>query len=70
MKKLIIAAIILIASCRSENYKAPEMCRKPKLLYKTEHCRVYCLEQNGYGRCLTVISECDSGYSMNVDVTN
>lgn len=49
---------------RTKNYG------EPVLLYKTDHCRVICLQQNGWGKCVTAVAECDSGYNMNVSLSN
>jgi hypothetical protein len=59
-------------SCIDEEKRSKrerEYIERKELIYKTEHCRFYCLERNGLEQCKVVICECDSGYNADVSVS-
>lgn len=66
---MIIVFITLFSSCETKKERTKNY-GEPVLLYKTEHCRVICLQKNGWGKCVTAVAECDSGYNMNVSLAN
>jgi hypothetical protein len=62
----------VFSSCIDEEKRSKrerEYIERKELIYKTEHCRYYCLERNGLEQCKVVICECDSGYSADVSVS-
>ena len=67
--KLIIAICLIIVSGCGDNKPVNNDYRnnqKVQLIYKTEHCRYYCVEKNGLGNCKVTICECDSGFQGDV----
>jgi len=75
MKKLItgIVLIMFISSCCNRECLQENERRENEtygeLLYKTDHCRYYCLQKNGFGTCKVVVCDCDSGYYGNASTS-
>lgn len=66
--KVIIVAICAIALSGCDDSKK-ETKQTPELMFKTEHCRYYCLEKNGFSNCKVSVCECDSGYQSDISIS-
>jgi hypothetical protein len=70
MRKLIILiAALALFSCESERAKRREERNKPELIYETDHCRYYCLADDGFGNCKVMTCDCDEGYSCDTSTS-
>ena len=70
MKRIIIAICLIgLISCKNDTNRKNEQKSTPDLMFETEHCRYYCLQENAIGACKVSVCECDSGYQADVSVS-
>lgn len=61
---------MILSSCDDVyDHKDKAKIEKGDLLFKTQHCRYYCLSYDGLKNPKVVVCDCDSGYAGNVSTS-